>query len=271
MTPLDARSQRSRTSGSRSEPLLDVPGNAGAHSSHARCRRTSGCATQRFPVEPAHAAALVDARHCSATCCRPYLPGSRARASWRFVRGDAGRPAAGAAVRRAGLRFNLAHTRGLVAHGGRRAARRLAWMWSATTRRVPLEVARRYFSPVEVAALEALARRRAAAAISPAVDAQGGLSEGHGHGRRRRPGQHDVSNSTTPARVTFERAGDPRRRALVVSPVRSGRATPAGAGAIAARSRRCTPLECAWIPAELHHPRASGPLARSGQEERAQP
>ena len=51
--------------------------------------------------------------------------------------------------------------------------------------------------------------------------------------------------------VHFERAADPRRRALAISAVRRRRASSAGARATAARSRRRYDIDVARVPARL--------------------
>ena len=110
------------------------------------------------------------------------------------------------------LHFNLAHTRRPGGHGGGARRGASASMSSAPTRRAPLAVARRYFSAAESRCARGPAGGRAAAAIPAAVDAQGGLSEGHWHRHRGWPGQHDVQFDDR-TRVRFERAAIRRRRA----------------------------------------------------------
>lgn len=75
---------------------------------------------------------------------------------WRFERGTAGRPALAPAFATTGLNFNVAHTAGMVVIAVGRVPR-LGVDVEASDKRVPLPVARRYFSPREVAALDALA------------------------------------------------------------------------------------------------------------------
>jgi 4'-phosphopantetheinyl transferase len=81
---------------------------------------------------------------------------SIAPAEWRFARGAHGRPELAPAFAATGLNFNVAHTAGLVVVAVGRVAR-LGVDVEALDKRVSLPVARRYFSPREVAALDALA------------------------------------------------------------------------------------------------------------------
>lgn len=84
-----------------------------------------------------------------------YVPGV-APAGWSFERNSHGRPAIAEAPEAArDLRFNLAHTPGLVALAVARDAE-IGVDVERADKRAPLAVARRYFSAVEVAALEVL-------------------------------------------------------------------------------------------------------------------
>ena len=84
--------------------------------------------------------------------CEPSI----APRDWRFERGASGRPALAAPFAQTGLNFNIAHTPGLVAMAVGRVAR-LGVDVEASDKPVSLPVARRYFSPREAAALDALA------------------------------------------------------------------------------------------------------------------
>ncbi|HEX6395836.1 MAG TPA: 4'-phosphopantetheinyl transferase superfamily protein [Steroidobacteraceae bacterium] len=84
-----------------------------------------------------------------------YEPAIRP-AEWRFERGAHGRPGLAPAFAATGLNFNVAHAAGLVVVAVGRVAR-LGVDVEALDKRVPIPVARRYFSPPEVAALDALA------------------------------------------------------------------------------------------------------------------
>ena len=75
---------------------------------------------------------------------------------WRFERGAGGRPALAPAFAATGLNFNVAHTPGMAVIAVGRVAR-IGVDVEASDKRVPLPVARRYFSPREAAALDALA------------------------------------------------------------------------------------------------------------------
>ena len=79
-----------------------------------------------------------------------------APADWRFERSAAGRPALAAEFAAGGLNFNVAHTPGMVVMAVGRVAR-IGVDVEASDKRVPLPVARRYFSPREATALDALA------------------------------------------------------------------------------------------------------------------
>lgn len=85
-----------------------------------------------------------------------YLP-DIAPADWRFERGEHGRPAIAAAMPEAAraLNFNLAHTEGLVVMAVGRVPR-IGVDVERKDAHVNLAVARRYFSPAEAAALDAL-------------------------------------------------------------------------------------------------------------------
>jgi 4'-phosphopantetheinyl transferase len=133
------------------ETLLDAPANAerftALMSDDERSRE------QRLRVEPARRLHVL-ARGMQREVLSSYLPGTSAR-ELRFVTGATGRPALAPPFDGSGLDFNLAHTPGLVV---------LAVALGAAVgidvenqdKKVPLEVARRYFSQVEADALDAL-------------------------------------------------------------------------------------------------------------------
>ena len=76
--------------------------------------------------------------------------------AWTFARNAHGRPAiSGTPESARDLQFNLAHTPGLVALAVARSVD-LGVDVERTDKRAPLAVARRYFSPAEIAALDAL-------------------------------------------------------------------------------------------------------------------
>ena len=84
-----------------------------------------------------------------------YVPGVTP-AGWCFERNAHGRPGIACAPEVArDLRFNLAHTPGLVAMAVARGAE-IGVDVERTDKRAPLAVARRYFSAAEIAAMEAL-------------------------------------------------------------------------------------------------------------------
>jgi 4'-phosphopantetheinyl transferase len=79
-----------------------------------------------------------------------------APAEWRFERSAAGRPVLAPAFAATGLNFNVAHTAGMAVIAVGRVPR-IGVDVEARDKNVPLPVARRYFSPREAAALDALA------------------------------------------------------------------------------------------------------------------
>jgi 4'-phosphopantetheinyl transferase len=74
---------------------------------------------------------------------------------WRFLRSEAGRPSLAPPFDATGLHFNIAHTKGLVAMVVARSPH-VGIDVEALDKRVPLPVARRYFSAREIDALFAL-------------------------------------------------------------------------------------------------------------------
>jgi len=83
-----------------------------------------------------------------------YLPGTLPR-EFRFVNGATGRPALAPPYDASGLDFNLAHTSGLVVLAIARG-RSIGVDVEIHDKKVPLEVARRFFSEVEADTLQAL-------------------------------------------------------------------------------------------------------------------
>jgi 4'-phosphopantetheinyl transferase len=84
-----------------------------------------------------------------------YYEPSIAPREWRFERSAGGRPALAPAFAASGLNFNVAHTAGMAVIAVGRVPR-VGVDVEASNKRVPLPVARRYFSPREAAALDAL-------------------------------------------------------------------------------------------------------------------
>jgi 4'-phosphopantetheinyl transferase len=93
------------------------------------------------------------ARALQRTALSRLVPAVNA-ADWRFDRGATGRPALAAAHRLA-VDFNIAHTQGVVVMAAGREVR-LGIDVERLERRRSLDIARRYFSAHEIAALEAL-------------------------------------------------------------------------------------------------------------------
>ncbi len=108
---------------------------------------------RRLLVDPARRLHLL-ARGVQREVLSSYLPGTSAR-ELRFVSGATGRPALAPPFDASGLDFNLAHTPGLVTLAVTRGVP-VGIDVENLDKKVPLEVARRFFSPVEVDALEAL-------------------------------------------------------------------------------------------------------------------
>ena len=132
------------------ETLLDDPANAQRFSmlmsDEERARE------RRFLVEPARRLHVL-ARGLQREVLSSYLPGTTPR-ELRFMSTN-GRPSLAPPFDAAGLVFNLAHTRGLAVLAVTRGAA-LGIDAEIYNEKVPLEVARRFFSPVEADALEAL-------------------------------------------------------------------------------------------------------------------
>jgi 4'-phosphopantetheinyl transferase len=74
--------------------------------------------------------------------------------AWRFAAGTHGRPEIAHPTEPLGLRFNLSHTRGLVAVAVSREVDVGIDVEDTTRRSSTLRIARRYFAPAEVEALE---------------------------------------------------------------------------------------------------------------------
>jgi 4'-phosphopantetheinyl transferase len=133
------------------ETLLDDPANAQRFAAlMSDDERERG---QRFLVQPARRLHAL-ARGLQREVLSSYLPGTTPR-ELRFISGGAGRPALAPPFDATGLVFNLAHTRGLVVLAVARGAT-VGIDVEFDDSKAPLEVARRYFSPVEAEALEAL-------------------------------------------------------------------------------------------------------------------
>ena len=133
------------------EDLLDDPANAARFT--ALMSEDELARDRRFLVEPArrlHRLARGMQREVLSSC----LPGTSPR-ELRFVSGPTGRPALAAPFDASGLEFNLAHTRGLVVLAVARGAT-VGVDVEIYDKKVPLEVARRFFSPVEADTLQAL-------------------------------------------------------------------------------------------------------------------
>ena len=133
------------------ESLLDDPANAQRFA--AMMSDDERARERRFLVEPARRLHVL-ARGLQREVLSTYLPGTTPR-GLQFFSGATGRPALAPPFDASGLVFNLAHTRGLAVLAVTRGAP-LGIDVESYDERVPLAVARRYFSPVEADALEAL-------------------------------------------------------------------------------------------------------------------
>jgi len=133
------------------ETLLDDPANAERFSALMSDNERSR--ERRLLVEPARRLHRL-ARGLQREVLSSYLPGTSAR-ELGFVSGTTGRPVLAPPFDAGGLVFNLAHTPGLVALAVARGAP-VGIDVEIHDKKVPLEVARRYFSKVEADALDAL-------------------------------------------------------------------------------------------------------------------
>lgn len=133
------------------ETLLDDPAKAQRFS--ALMSDDERAREQRFLVEPARRLHVL-ARGLQREVLSSYLPGTTP-SELRFISSATGRPALAPPFDASGLDFNLAHTRGLAVLAVTRSAA-LGIDTEVYDKKVPLEVARRFFSPVEADALEAL-------------------------------------------------------------------------------------------------------------------
>ena len=134
-----------------SEDLLDDPANVARFT--ALMSDDELARDRRFLVEPARRLHRL-ARGMQREVLSSYLPGTSPR-ELRFISGATGRPALAAPYDASGLEFNLAHTRGLVVLAVARG-RAVGIDVEIHDKKVPLEVARRFFSEVEADALESL-------------------------------------------------------------------------------------------------------------------
>ena len=133
------------------EDLLDAPANASRFT--ALMSEDELARDRRFLVEPPRRLHRL-ARGMQREVLSSYLPGTSPR-DLRFVSGATGRPALAPPFDASGLVFNLAHTRGLLALAVARGVT-LGIDVEVYDKRVPLEVARRFFSAVESDTLQAL-------------------------------------------------------------------------------------------------------------------
>lgn len=111
----------------------------------------------RFRHEPSRLRHLI-ARGLQRETLSRYLPAVRP-AEWNFEAPGNGKPRIAAAHGAAGWHFNLTHTDGLTVLAVMRDAE-IGIDAEQLARNASLEVAQRYFSPVEVAALDALDEAR---------------------------------------------------------------------------------------------------------------
>jgi 4'-phosphopantetheinyl transferase len=133
------------------ETLLDDPANAERFS--ALMSDDERSRERRLLVEPARRLHRL-ARGLQREVLSTYLPGTSAR-ELRFASGATGRPVLAPPFDASGLVFNLAHTPGLVVLAVARGAP-VGIDVEVRDKKVPLEVARRFFSQAEADALDAL-------------------------------------------------------------------------------------------------------------------
>jgi len=132
------------------EALVDAPGIAAALTAFLPADERARLAD--FRAEAPRRLHLL-ARGVQRTMLSRLCPGVAPR-EWRFDRSEAGRPSLSRA-HSLDVDFNLAHTRGLVVMAAGRGVK-VGIDVERFERRRSLEIARRYFSAREIAALEAL-------------------------------------------------------------------------------------------------------------------
>ena len=204
------------------ETLLDDPANARRFS--ALMSDDEREREQRFLVEPARRLHVL-ARGLQREVLSSYLPGTTPR-ELRFISGATGRPALAPPFDASGLVFNLAHTRGLVVLAVTRGAA-LGIDTEIYEEKVPLAVARRFFSPVEADALEALPGDAQPRRFLRLWTLKESYLKAEGTRARGWPRQHDVSDRRR-GRLYIRAGHRPARGALVVQPVRCRRTACAG-------------------------------------------
>jgi 4'-phosphopantetheinyl transferase len=247
------------------ETLLDVPGNPERFT--ALMSEEERVRDQRFLVEPARRLHRL-ARGLQREVLSSYLPGTTPR-ELRFVSGESGRPELAPPFDASGLVFNLAHTRGLAVLAVARGVT-LGVDAEVYDKKVPLEVARRFFSPVEVSGLEALPGdaqpRRFLRLWTLKESYLKAVGTGIAGGLDSMTFRIDEAGA-----CTFERAADPDAARWSFSQFDVGEQHVLALAQLPAReSRRGFSLEWhdfsgASSPARLE------PLVRSGQEQRSEP
>lgn len=133
------------------ENLLDDPANVARFT--ALMSADELARDRRFLVEPARRLHRL-ARAMQREVLSSYMSGTSPR-ELAFVSGATGRPALAPPYDSSGLEFNLAHTRGLVVLAVARGAT-IGIDVEIYEKKVPLEVARRFFSAQEVETLQSL-------------------------------------------------------------------------------------------------------------------
>jgi 4'-phosphopantetheinyl transferase len=247
------------------ETLLDVPGNAERFT--ALMSEDERVRDQRFLVEPARRLHRL-ARGLQREVLASYLPGTTPR-ELRFVSGESGRPALAPPFDSSGLVFNLAHTRGLAVLA---VARGVALGVDAEIydKKVPLEVAQRFFSPDEVSGLEALPAdaqpRRFLRLWTLKESYLKAVGTGIAGGLDSMTFRIDDAGA-----CTFERAGDPEAARWSFSQF------DVGDGHVLALARLPSREPGRGVSIEWHEFGGASsrtriePLVRSGQEQRAEP
>jgi 4'-phosphopantetheinyl transferase len=184
------------------EALVDAPGVSAALRSLLPPDEVARLAG--FRADPPRRLHLV-ARGLQRLMLSRLFPAAAPR-DWQFERSEAGRPSL-AAAHGLDVDFNLAHTRGLVVMAAGRDMQ-LGIDVERFERRRSLEIARRYFSPLEIAAFEALPADRQPRRFVELWTLKEAYLKAIGTGIA--GGLGSMTFSWTSGAIRFERAADPQ-------------------------------------------------------------
>lgn len=132
--------------------------------------------------------------------------------AWRFVKGRHGKPMLDPELGQPGLRFNLSHTKGLVACAVTTGAELGIDVELITERRAGLDIAGRYFSPAEVALMRSRPREQHGATFFRLWTLKEALIKATGEGLQRP--LDSFSFAFDPLRITFHRDAPDASQAL---------------------------------------------------------